>query len=82
MFYIIFFITLFEYFSEILHLVNVHAKPFGGVWTVVYVDGTHWDVFLVSAGPDSFHLEVELRQTASRDLMVQIGQQVKTFFIA
>lgn len=44
---------------------------------MVYVDGTHVDVLLVTAGPDAFDLEIELRKGTSGDLMVQITQKVE-----
>jgi len=52
----------------------IHRVPFGGVWTVIYVYGTHVDIFLVTTCPDSFDFKIKLRQTATRYLMIQIGQ--------
>jgi len=49
---------------------------------VVYVDGTHVDIFLMATGPDAFDLEIKLRKRTSRDLMVQIAQKVKLLFKA
>lgn len=72
----------FKLSSELFNIFEFHSVPLWGVWTVVYVDGTHVDIFLMATGPDAFDLEIKLRKRTSRDLMVQIAQKVKLLFKA
>ena len=65
-------ITFFKLGSEFFNIFEFHGVPLWGVWTVVYVDGTHVDIFLMSTGPDTFDLEIKLWKRASRDLVIKI----------
>lgn len=66
---------------EILNILEIHGVPLTGVWTVVDVNGTHVEVFLVTAGPDALDLEIELGESASGDFMVEVAQQVELFLV-
>ncbi len=49
---------------------------------MVDVNGTHVNVLLVAAGPDSFHFEVKLGKGASRYLMIKVAEEIEFFFVA
>ena len=68
--------------SELLHVLELHAVPLAGVWTVVNVDGTHVYIFLVSTGPDALDLEVELREAAAWHLLVQVAEQIELLLVS
>lgn len=59
---------------KILNILEIHGVPLTGVWTVVYVNCTHIEVFLVPTGPDALDLEVELGEGAARDFVVEVAE--------
>jgi hypothetical protein len=62
---------------ELLDVFELHRVPLAGVWTVVDVDGTHVNVFLVPTGPDAPNFKIKLRERAAGDLLVEVTQEVK-----
>jgi hypothetical protein len=60
--------------SEILNILEIHGVPLTGVWTVVDVDGTHIEVFLVPTGPDALYLEVKLGESTAGDFVVEVAE--------